>query len=92
MWNISTQWNQQPNRYVFSKQSTVWNKTFENKSIGKDHLILNKWTEYKIFELRYWNTKQLGNTKYNQLKIVLAVFASAYLYLVSIKLYQGIIY
>ena len=34
-------WNQQLSRYVFSKVSNVWNKTFENKSIAKDHRVQN---------------------------------------------------
>ena len=38
------------------------------KLIAKDHQIPNKWTEYKILELKYENTKLLGNTKYNQIK------------------------
>ena len=42
---------------------------------------------YKMFELKYRNTKLLGNTKHNQVKLVLAVFLSAYLYQYSIKLY-----
>ena len=41
----------------------------------------------KIFELKYGNTKLLGNTKQNQVKLVLAFFFSAYLYQYSIKLY-----
>ena len=56
-------------------------------SISKDHQMPNKWTEYKIFKLKYGNIKLLGNTKYNQVKLVLAVFASAFLYQVNIKLY-----
>ena len=71
------------------KKSNVWNKTFENKSISKDHQISNKRTDYKIFKLKYGNTKLLGNTKHNQVKFVLAVFVSAYLYQYSIKLYQA---
>ena len=63
---------------------TKYSKT---KSIAKDHQIPNKWTDYKIFELKYGNTKLLGNTKHNQVKLVLAVFVSAYLYQYSIKLY-----
>ena len=35
--------------------------------------------EQKIFELKSENTKLLGNTKYNQAKLVLAFFASAYM-------------
>ena len=45
---------------------------------AKDHQIPNKLTDYKIFELKYGNTK---------VKLVLAVFVSAYLYQYSIKLY-----
>ena len=43
--------------------------------------------EQKIFELKYGNTKLLGNTKHNQVKLVLAVFVSAYLYQCIIKSY-----
>ena len=38
------------------------------KMIAKDHQILNKWTEYKILELKYENTKLLGNTKSDRIK------------------------
>ena len=41
----------------------------------------------EILELKYGNTKLLGNTKYNQVKLVFAVFVSPFLYQVSIKLY-----
>ena len=54
--------------------------------IAKDYKIL-KWKDNEIFELKYGNTKLLGNTKYNQAKLVFAVFVSAYLYQYSIKLY-----
>ena len=57
------------------------------KSIAKDHQIPNKQTEYKILELKYGNTKLLGNTKYNQVKLVFAVFVAPFLYQGSIKLY-----
>ena len=50
------------------------------KSIAKDHQTPNKWTENKILKLKYGNTKLLGNTKYNQVKLALVVFASAFLY------------
>ena len=49
-------------------------------------LLKSKWTDYKIFKLKYGNTKLLGNTKHNQVKLVLAVFLPAYLYQYSIKL------
>ena len=57
------------------------------KSIAKDRQIPNEWTKYKIIELKYGNRKLLGNTKYNQVKLVFAVFVSPFLYQVSIKLY-----
>ena len=37
----------------FQKQSNVWNKTFENKSVAKDHQVHNILTEYKVFVLKY---------------------------------------
>ena len=40
----------------------------------------------QILKLKYGNTKLLGNTKHNQVKLVLAVFVCAYLYQYSIKL------
>ena len=44
----------------------------------KGYKIPNKWTEYKVFELKYGYTELLGNTKYNQLQLRVAVFASAF--------------
>ena len=64
-----------------SKVIECLEQRFENKLIAKDHQIPKKWTDYKIFELKY------GNTKHNQVKLILAVFVSAYLYQYSIKLY-----
>ena len=66
---MSTQWNRQLNRYV-SKVIECLEQNIRNK----DHQITNKWTDYKIFELKYENTKLLGNTKHNQVKLALAVF------------------
>ena len=59
-------------------------KQVDNK---KDYHIQNKWTDYKIFELKYGNTKLLGNKKHNQVKLVLAVSFSAYLCQYSFKLH-----
>ena len=83
---MSTQWNWQLIRYVL-KVIKCLKQTFKNKSIAKDYQISNKWTDYKIFELKYGNTKPLWNTKRNQVKLVLAVLVSAYLYQYKIKLY-----
>ena len=55
------------------------------KPIAKDHQIPNKWTENKILKLKYGNTKLLGNTKYNQVKLALGVFASAFLYQLALN-------
>ena len=52
---MSTQWNHNVVGTCFQKQLIVWNKTFESKSITKDHRVQNKWTEYKIFEMKYAN-------------------------------------
>ena len=83
---MSTQWNRQLSRYV-SKVIECLEQTFENKLIAKDHQIANTWTDYKIFEFKYGNTKLLWNTKHNQVKLEFAVLVSAYLYQHSIKLY-----
>ena len=64
------------------------NKQIDNKLITK-MTIKYKANEQitQTFELKYGNTKLLGNTKHNQVKLVPAVFLSAYLYQYSIKLY-----
>ena len=49
----------------------------------------NTWTDCKIFELKYGNTKLLGNRKHNQVKLVLRVLLFAYLYQYNIKSYQA---
>ena len=66
---------------MLSKIINVWNITFENKSITEDHRIQNKWTEYKIFDLKYGNRKLFNVWKYNQVRLVIAVFA--YLFVTS---------
>ena len=47
------QWNQQDRKYVFSKVIECLEQNIENKLITKDHGGQNKWTEYKIFILKY---------------------------------------
>ena len=84
---MSTQWNPQLSRYVskvIERLEQNIQKQIDNK---KDYQIQNKWIDFKIFELKYGITKLLGNTKHNQVKLVLAIFLSAYLYQYSIKLY-----
>ena len=44
-------------------------------------------TKYSNLNVEVLLGKLLGNTKYNLIKLVLAVFASAYLYKISVKLY-----
>ena len=82
---MSTQWNLQLSRYVSKvieclKQNI--RKQIDNK---KDYQIQNKWADYKIFELKYGNTNLLGNTKHKQVKLVLGVFLSAYLYHIALN-------
>ena len=59
--------------------------------IEKDHQIPNTWTDYKISEFKYGNTKLLGNKKHNQIKLVLAVSISAYLYQYGIECWYVLI-
>ena len=49
-------------------------KHSKTNRLQKDHQIPNKGTDYKIVELKHGNAKLLGNTKNNQVKLVLAVF------------------
>ena len=73
---ISKQRNQHLSRYMFSKLIECFEKSIRiPKSIVKDHQIPNKWIDCKILEVKYGNTKQLGNTEYNQEKLVLAASA-----------------
>ena len=62
-----------------------------NRIFGTKHSKINqsqKTIEYQtneqstiyVFELKSGNTKLLGNTNYNQVKLVLAEFASAFLF------------
>ena len=69
MQNMSAQWNQQPIDLMLSKLIKFLEQTFENKSITRDHRIQNKWTEYKIFELKSGNRKLSNVWKYNPGKV-----------------------
>ena len=82
---MSTQWNQQLSRWV-SKVIECLEQNIRKQINKKYYQMQSKWTDYKIFELKYGNTKLLENTKHNQVKLVLAVFLPAYLYQYSIKL------
>ena len=84
---MSTQWNQQLSRYE-SKVTECLEQNIRKQIDNKiDYQVQSKWTDYKTFGLRYGNTKLLGNTKHNQVNLVLAIFLSAYWYQYSIKLY-----
>ena len=83
---MSTGSNWKLGKYV-SKVIECLEQNIGNKSIAKDHQIPNKWIDYNIFEFKYGNTKLLGNAKHNKVKLVPAVFVSAYLHQYSIKLY-----
>ena len=76
MQSSSTQWNQQLIRCVFSKVIECLEQKIR-KQTAKDHWIPNKLTEYKIFKLKCGNIKLSNVLKYNQVNLVLAVFASS---------------
>ena len=75
---MSTQWNRQLSRYVSKVIECLHQNIRKEIDNKKDYHIHSKWTDYKIFELKYGNTKLLGTTKHNQVKLVLAVFAYLY--------------
>ena len=84
---MSTFWNRQLSRYVSKVIECLEQnirKQIDNKN---EYQIQNKWADYKIFELKYTNTKLSANTKHNQVKLVSEDFLSAYFYQYSIKLY-----
>ena len=74
---MSTQWNQQLIRYVFSKVIEYLEQTIRKQIDSKDPWLPNKWTEYKIFKLKYGNIKVSNVLKYKRVNLVLAVFASS---------------
>ena len=84
---MSTFWNRHHSRYVSKVIECLEQNIRKQIDQKKDYQIQNKWAGYKIFELKYRNTKLLGNTKHNQVKLVSEVFLSAYFYQYSIKLY-----
>ena len=84
---MSTQWNRQLNRYVSKVIECLEQNIRKQIDNKKDYQIQSKWADYKIFELKYGNTKLSENIKHNQTKLLLAFFLSAYLYQHSIKLY-----
>ena len=78
---MSTQWNQQFNRYI-SKVTECLEQNIRKQIDCKRPSNAKQMNRLqKIFKLKY------GNTKHNQVKLILAVFVSAYLYQYSIKLY-----
>ena len=86
---MSTQWKRQLSRYVSKVIECLEQNIRKQIDNKKDYQVQNKWTNYKIFELKYGNTKLLGNTNHNQVKLVLAVFRSAYLYQYSSKSHEA---
>ena len=79
MQSLSTQWNQQLIRSVFSKLIECLDQNIRKQIDCKRPLnrIPNKWTECKIFKLKCGNIKLSKILKYNQVNLVLAVFASS---------------
>ena len=84
---MSTQWNGQLSKYVSKVIECLEQNIRKQINNKKDYQLQSKLTYYKIFELKYGNPKPLGNTKHNQVKLVLEVSLSAFLYQYSIKLY-----
>ena len=75
---MSSQWNQQLRRYIFSKKiKWLEQNNFENNWLQKTIEYQTK-KQYKIFKLKYGNAELLWNTKSNQVELGLAVFASAF--------------
>ena len=55
MQNMPTIWNQQLSGYVFSKVIECLKQNIRKGIDCKNHKLQNKWTKYKIFELKYAN-------------------------------------
>ena len=72
---------------MLSKVTECLEQNIRKQIYSKRPSNIRQMNRVQIFELKYENTKLLGYTKSNQVKVVLAGFASAYLYQVSIKLY-----
>ena len=54
---MSTQWNQQLSRYVFSKGIKFLEKTFANKSITKDSQIQKHMNNVQNIFIEIWKWK-----------------------------------
>ena len=70
---MSTQWNRRLNRFM-SKVIECLGQNIRKKIDCKRPSNTKQMNRLKIFELKYGNTKLLGNTKHSQVKLVLAVF------------------
>ena len=51
-----------------------------NTKYSKINELQNKWIEYKIFTLKYRNTRVTNVSKYEKVKLVLEIFHSTCLY------------
>ena len=60
---MSTQWNRQLSRYVSNVIECLHQNIRKQIDNQKDYHIQNKWTDYKIFELKYGNTKAVRKYK-----------------------------
>ena len=93
MWKMSTQWKvvewKKSNTQKVGEKIKHSNdyKTLKNKSVTKNHWMQNKLLEYKIFELKYGNTKLSNVWKHKKVRSVLVVFASTCFYSSSIIMY-----
>ena len=90
MKNMSTQWNRVWSNWMLEEVTIEWRS---NRMFGTKHSKINRlqktieyqknWTKCKIFEFKYGNRKLSIILKYNQVKLVLAVFASTYWFVLS---------
>ena len=70
---MSAKWNRKLNKYV-SKVIECLERNIWKEIDCKRPSNTKQMNRLQIFELNYGNTKLLGNTKHNQVKLVLAVF------------------
>ena len=73
---MPTQWNQQPNRCVFSKVIECLEQNVRKQIDCKRPSNAKQMN--RIFELKYGDRKLSNVWKYNQVSLVLAVYASVY--------------
>ena len=77
MQSLSTKWNQQLIKYVFSKVTECLEQNIRKQIDCKGPSNTKQMNWVQIFKLKWRNIKLSNVLKYNQVKLVLAVFASS---------------